>query len=51
MRASLGLGSGIDDIEVLAEALGSLIGTRGGRVRNSRSARFVAPVAGLLGSH
>ena len=49
MRASLGLGSGIDDIEVLAGALDSLIGPRRKRARRERAtARFAAPVAGVL---
>jgi selenocysteine lyase/cysteine desulfurase len=49
VRASLGIGSGIDDIELLAEALGSLLGTRTRRLRRARPAtRFTAPVAGLL---
>ena len=50
VRASLGLGSGIEDVEVLADALGSLIGPRAGRERRSRPARLAAPIAGLLGA-
>jgi selenocysteine lyase/cysteine desulfurase len=51
VRASLGLGSGIDDIEALADALGSLIAASPRRARLRRPvARFAAPVAGLLGS-
>lgn len=51
VRASLGLGSGIEDIEVLAEALGSMIAAGRSRSRRSRAAtRFAAPISGLLGS-
>jgi selenocysteine lyase/cysteine desulfurase len=51
VRASLGIGSGIEDIEVLANALGALIGARTRRVRRARSAaHLAASVAGLLGS-
>jgi len=50
VRASLGLGSGIEDVDVLADALGSLIGPRAGRERRSRPARLAAPIAGLLGA-
>ena len=51
VRASLGIGSGIEDIEMLAEALGSMIGARAKRARRARpAARLAAPVAGLLGS-
>jgi selenocysteine lyase/cysteine desulfurase len=51
VRASLGIGSGIEDIEVLANALRALIGARTRRVRRARSAGpLAAPVAGLLGS-
>ncbi|MDX6600253.1 MAG: hypothetical protein QOE87_4140 [Gaiellales bacterium] len=49
VRASLGLGSGIEDVEALADALGSLIGPHPKRIRRPReAARFAAPVAGLL---
>ena len=51
VRASLGLGSGIDDIEALADALAALIGPHPKRIRRARpAARFAAPVTGLLGS-
>ena len=50
VRASLGLGSGIEDVEVLADALRSLVGPRAGRERRSRPARLAAPIAGLLGA-
>jgi selenocysteine lyase/cysteine desulfurase len=49
VRASLGIGSGIDDIDALADALGSLLATRT-RCRPRPATRLVAPVAGLLGS-
>ena len=52
VRASLGIGSGIDDVEALAGALEVLVGSRRRRARRQRAAaRFPAPVAGLLGSH
>jgi selenocysteine lyase/cysteine desulfurase len=51
VRASLGIGSGIDDIELLADALGALLGSRTRRIRRPRStARLVAAVAGPLAS-
>jgi selenocysteine lyase/cysteine desulfurase len=51
VRASLGIGSGIDDVEALAGALEALVGGHGKRPRRHRpSARFAAPVAGPLGS-
>ena len=51
VRASLGLGSGIDDVEALATALEVMLGASARRARRSRAAsRFPAPVAGLLGS-
>jgi len=50
VRASLGLGSGVEDVEVLADALGSLVGPRAGRERRSRPAHLAAPIAGLLGA-
>ncbi|MDP9255622.1 MAG: aminotransferase class V-fold PLP-dependent enzyme [Actinomycetota bacterium] len=51
VRASLGIGSGIDDVEALAGALEALVGARGKRTHRQRpSARLMAPVAGLLGS-
>ena len=49
VRASLGIGSGIDDIESLAGALSSLIGPRPARARRPRSAaRVAATFTGLL---
>ena len=50
VRASLGIGSGIDDIELLADALGSLCARtrRFGRAPHGAAPRFTAPVAGLL---
>jgi selenocysteine lyase/cysteine desulfurase len=51
VRASLGIGSGSDDVEALAGALDVLVGARGKRARRQLpAARFAAPVAGLLGS-
>jgi hypothetical protein len=51
VRASLGLGSGIDDVEALASALEVMLGASSRRARRPRTAsRFAAPVAGLLGS-
>jgi selenocysteine lyase/cysteine desulfurase len=49
VRASLGIGSGIDDIELLAEALGALLSSRPRLIRRPRPAarRSTAP-AGLL---
>jgi selenocysteine lyase/cysteine desulfurase len=50
VRASLGIGSGMDDIEALASALEVMLGA-GSRARRPRMAsRLPAPVAGLLGS-
>jgi selenocysteine lyase/cysteine desulfurase len=49
VRASLGLGSGIDDIDLLADALGALLSSRSRLLRRPRPvARLAAPVAGLL---
>jgi selenocysteine lyase/cysteine desulfurase len=49
VRASLGIGSGIDDIEVLADALAALIAARTRRARRSRgAARIPSPAAGQL---
>jgi hypothetical protein len=49
VRASLGIGSGIDDIEQLADALGAMLAGRPRLIRRSRpAARLAAPVAGLL---
>ena len=51
VRASLGLGSGIDDVEAVATALEVMLGASARRARRSRAASpFPAPVAGLLGS-
>ena len=51
VRASLGIGSGIDDVETLADALAAMIGSHARRPLRKRSTgRFAAPVAGLLGS-
>ena len=48
VRASLGIGSGIDDIELLADALGSLCARtrRFGRSPHGAAPRFAAPLAG-----
>jgi selenocysteine lyase/cysteine desulfurase len=49
VRASLGIGSGLDDIDRLAEALGALLASRPRLIRRPRpGARLAAPVAGLL---
>jgi hypothetical protein len=48
VRASLGIGSGIDDIELLADALGALLGHRTRRLFRARPVRVAAPVAGAL---
>ncbi len=49
VRASLGIGSGIDDVEALADALGAVLAGRPRLMRRPRPvARFAAPVAGLL---
>jgi selenocysteine lyase/cysteine desulfurase len=48
VRASLGIGSGIDDIELLADALGALLGDRTRRLFRARPVRMAAPVAGVL---
>jgi selenocysteine lyase/cysteine desulfurase len=52
VRASLGIGSGIDDVEALAGALEAMLSTRGKRARRHRqgATRFALPVGGLLGS-
>lgn len=47
VRASLGIGSGIDDIELLADALGSLLGHRTRRLFRPRAVRVAAPAAGV----
>ena len=48
VRASLGIGSDIDDVEHLAEALGSLLGGATRRARRPRPiGRFAAPVGFL----
>jgi selenocysteine lyase/cysteine desulfurase len=49
VRASLGIGSGIDDVDALADALASVLAGRPRLIRRSRPvARLAAPVAGLL---
>jgi selenocysteine lyase/cysteine desulfurase len=51
VRASLGIGSGIGDVEALAGALEGLVARGGTSARRRRaSASATAPVAGLLGA-
>jgi selenocysteine lyase/cysteine desulfurase len=49
VRASLGIGSGIDDVDALADALAAVLAGRPRLIRRpSPVARLAAPVAGLL---